>query len=171
VLRGGFLGPAGYTLVSAAGEAEALRDVLAGRGAVPAGAQAVETHRIALGVPRLGVDVRDATLAIEAPFEDRISETKGCYLGQEVVARGTQRGKVNKRLCALRFEGREPEPGAPLLWGAREVGYVTSVAGPPIAPSLFGMGMLRREHWEPGTTLAVGPDDTTVARVAEWPLA
>ena len=115
----------------------------------------------------------EKTLALEVPVEDVISSTKGCYLGQEVVARGTARGHVNRRLVPLVLDG--PQPASGRLAGARRQG------GRDISPAwrrAFGagvpaaLGFVRREHWEPGTELAVrGGHGVTVARVAAWPLA
>src|SRR5205809_536318 len=113
-----------------------------------------------------------ATLALEVPVEDAISATKGCYLGQEVVARGTARGHVNRRLVGLRLEGPEPPPGAPLVRDGKEAGRLTSVARAFGAGGLAALGFVRRECWKPGTELRVRHGHAvTLARVAELPLA
>jgi folate-binding protein YgfZ len=113
-----------------------------------------------------------ATLALEVPVEDAISATKGCYLGQEVVARGTARGHVNRRLVGLRLEGPEPPPGAPLVREGKEAGRLTSVVRAFGAGGLAALGFVRREWWEPGTELRVRHGHAvTLARVAELPLA
>src|SRR5206468_718503 len=105
----------GFVLHVTAARAAAVWDALAAAGARPCGMEALESRRVEVGVPRIGVDMDGATLALEVPVEDAISATKGCYLGQEVVARGTARGHVNRRLVGLRLEGPEPPPGAPLV--------------------------------------------------------
>jgi folate-binding protein YgfZ len=86
----------------------------------------------------------DSNLAQETGLEDAISYDKGCYLGQEVVARVHFRGHVNRRLMGLRF-GREPAAsGAHLLRGEKRVGEVTSsVDSPAFGP--IGLGYVRRE--------------------------
>jgi folate-binding protein YgfZ len=113
-----------------------------------------------------------STLALEVPVEDAISSTKGCYLGQEVVARGTARGHVNRRLTGLLLDGPEPPVGAPLVREGKEVGRLTSVARAFGAGTLGALGFVRREHWEPGTQLAVKHGHAvTLARVAAFPLA
>jgi len=133
---------------------------------------AVEGRRVEVGVPRIGVDMGAKTLALEVPVEDAISTTKGCYLGQEVVARGTARGHVNRRLVPLLLAGPMPAPGSPLLRDGKDVGQLTSVGHAFGAGTLAALGFVRREHWEPGTELAVGDGHAaTVARVAAWPLA
>jgi folate-binding protein YgfZ len=112
------------------------------------------------------------TLALEVPVEAAISATKGCYLGQEVVARGTARGHVNRRLVGLALEGPEPPSGAPLVRDGKEVGRLTSVARGFGRGTLVALGFVRREHWDPGTELAVRHGHAvTLARVAALPLA
>jgi folate-binding protein YgfZ len=123
---------------------------------------------VEVGVPRIGVDMDGSTLAIELPVEELISHTKGCYLGQEVVARGTARGQVQRRLVGVHLEGAEPVPGAALHHAGREVGRLTSVARAHGGDGLIGLAFVRREHWDPGSELDVGSGR---ARVAAFPLA
>ena len=153
-----------------ADRAAAVWDALAGRGAAPCGMDALEGRRVEVGVPRVGVDMDGATLAIEVPVEDAISVNKGCYLGQEVVARGTSRGHVNRRLVGLLIDGPTPLSGAVLVRDGREVGRLTSVVWAPGIRTVAALGFVRREHWEPGTELTIRDGDA-VARVATLPLA
>jgi folate-binding protein YgfZ len=172
LLRGTPFGDDDVTVVSARADVERVREALVARGARLCGAAAADARRIALGIPRLGADMGGETLAIELPLEARISDRKGCYLGQEVVARGTSRGKVNRHLCGLAFEGPPPRAGARLVAAGKDVGVVTSVASPPVVSAAIGLGLVRREHWEVGTTLdVVGEAERATARVAAWPLA
>jgi folate-binding protein YgfZ len=173
VWRTSVLGAAGGVAVAApVADAPAVWDALVAAGARPCGEEALESRRVELGIPRIGVDMGEPTLALEVPVEDAISDTKGCYLGQEVIARGTARGHVNRRLCALEFEGPLPPAATPLVRDGKEVGRVSSALvsfglGRPV-----GLGMVRREFWEPGTELAAHHGHAaTVARVARWPLA
>src|SRR5213592_1921021 len=162
----------GFVLHVPAVRAAAAWDALSAAGARPCGMEALESRRVEVGVPRIGVDMDGATLALEVPVEDAISATKGCYLGQEVVARGTARGHVNRRLVGLRLEGPEPPPGAPLVRDGKEAGRLTSVARAFGAGGLAALGFVRRECWEPGTELRVRHGHAvTLARVAELPLA
>ncbi len=108
--------------------------------AQPAGADAWEAFRIEAGVPRLGAEVDEAVLPAETGLVDRtVSFTKGCYVGQEPVARLHHRGHANRRLTRLAFPGPAPALPAVLLDGEREVGRVTSAYG------LSGLGYVRRE--------------------------
>jgi folate-binding protein YgfZ len=172
VVRASELRGPGVVLHAPAAAAAAVWDSLAAAGARPCGMDAIEGRRVEVGVPRIGLDMGDKTLALEVPVEEAISSTKGCYLGQEVVARGTARGHVNRRLVPLVIEGPPPACGAPLVRDGKEVGQLTTVARAFGAGALAALGFVRREHWDPGTALAVrGGHGVTVARVATWPLA
>jgi folate-binding protein YgfZ len=99
-----------------------------------------EALRIAAGEPRWGVDVDEGTIPQEAGLEEvAVDFTKGCYLGQEPVARIDSRGHVNRLLRILEFGDGAPEPGTAIVAGDREVGALTSVAGN------LGLAMVRRE--------------------------
>jgi folate-binding protein YgfZ len=161
----------GFVLHVPAGRAPQVWDDLVARGARPCGMLALEARRIEVGVPRIGLDMDGTTLALEVPVADAISGTKGCYLGQEVIARGTARGHVNRRLVGLLVEGPGPPPGAPLVRDGKEWGHLTSVARRADG-GLVALGLVRREQWEPGTELAVRHGHAvTLARVAALPLA
>ncbi|HEX6966819.1 MAG TPA: glycine cleavage T C-terminal barrel domain-containing protein [Gemmatimonadaceae bacterium] len=126
-------------------------------GATPTGLTAWEIARIEAGRPEWGLDMDDTTIPQEANFDElgAISYTKGCYVGQEVVARVHFRGHVNKHLRGLLCGETEPPPtGATLLNDAgKSVGDVRSTA---ISPRLgaIALAIVRREV-EPGATLAV----------------
>jgi folate-binding protein YgfZ len=161
----------GLVLHAPAAQAALVWDALARAGARPCGMEALEGRRVEVGVPRIGLDMDGSTLALELPVEEAISTTKGCYLGQEVVARGTARGHVNRRLVGLWIEGPEPPRGALLEHDGREVGRLTSVARAFGADRLAALALVRREHWEPGTDLTLRHGDgSTRARVARLPL-
>lgn len=116
---------------------------VAGAREVPS--EALEMARVAAGVPRVGVDTSETTLVQEAGLGDAaVSFTKGCYLGQETVARLQFRGRANRRLAGLSLSGAPPEPGGGVHHGGREVGRLTSVAvTPDLGP--IGLAILRRE--------------------------
>ena len=87
----------------------------------------LERLRIEAGTPRFGREIDDRVMPAEAGLDERaISFTKGCYPGQEPVARQHYRGKVNRRLRVLRVEGDPPAPETPVVHGAKEVGRITS---------------------------------------------
>ena len=172
VVRASEVGGPGMVLHVAAARAPALWDALVARGAEPCGMEALEGRRVEVGVPRVGLDMDPTTLALEVPVESALSATKGCYLGQEVVARGTARGHVNRGLVGLVIDGPVPPGGAPLVRDGKEVGRLTTVAYSFGLDAPAALGFVRREHWEPGTELRVQHGHAvTLARVAALPLA
>jgi folate-binding protein YgfZ len=151
----GFSGEPAYQLYVAPNDRAALEVALeaAGesRGAVRGDAPALEVMRIEAGIPLLGAELGEDVLPPEARLEHAISTTKGCYVGQEIVARLRARGQVNHLLVGLRIEGDTlPEPDSSLVAGERRTGEVTSSGrSPRFGP--IALGFVRREHSESGT--------------------
>jgi folate-binding protein YgfZ len=167
VLRGGELGADGVVVHTTPSDAPRVWDALVAAGARPCGMDALEGRRVELGIPRIGLDMDESTLALEVPVDWAISQTKGCYLGQEVVARGTARGHVNRKLVCLTLDGPRPPTGATLVRDGKEVGRLTTVAYSFDRGGFAALGFVRKEHWEPGTELAVRHGHAvTIARVA-----
>lgn len=140
-----------------------------------AGWSALELARIEAGIPRFGADMDETHLPPEAGIESRaISYTKGCYIGQEIIARLRTYGQVAKALRTLRVrsEGPIPAPGDRLVRDGKEVGYVTSVARSPRLGETVALGYVRRECNGPGTALVVRTRDGEVgATIAGLPFA
>ncbi len=156
----------GIDLLCDAGEREQLEAALLSRGALAVGEPAVECLRVEHGRPRYGVDLDDTVIPQEAGLNERaVSFEKGCYVGQETVARLYYKGKPNRHLRGLRLS--EPaQPGEELVLGERLVGRTGSCAvSPRLGP--IALALVRREA-EPGSRLAVagGP---AVAEVVELP--
>jgi len=146
--------------------AAALDAAAAACGAARAGAEALEVLRVEAGIPAAGRELGPDVLPAEARLLERaVSFSKGCYTGQEVVARMESRGRVGHLLVGLAFEGALPAPGASLHAGGSRVGAVTSAARSPSAGAI-GLGFVRRGHETPGTPLGV---DTALARVVALP--
>jgi tRNA-modifying protein YgfZ len=156
----------GIDLIAAATDAERLIEVLRGAGAVPVSPEAAELVRIEAGVPRFGAEMGNETMPAEAGIvEDAVSFTKGCYIGQETVARLHYKGKPNRHLRGLRLSG-PAAPGAAVRLGEKEVGRLGSAAvSPAFGP--IGLAILRREA-EPGAEVALGEDGVT-AEVTDLP--
>ena len=92
-----------------------------------AGEETLEQLRIEAATPRYGREIDDRVLPAEAGLDERaVSFTKGCYPGQEPIARQRHRGKVNRRLRVLDVDGPPPEPETAVVFDDREVGRVTS---------------------------------------------
>jgi folate-binding protein YgfZ len=138
---------------------------IAAAGLPEAPPDALEMARVAAGAARVGVDTGPATLVQEAALEDvAVSFDKGCYLGQETVARARYRGRVNRLLRGLRLAGGPPVPGGRVLLDGREVGRMTSAAdAPDLGP--IGLAVLRREA-APGAGVEVEPGDGAGAPVS-----
>jgi folate-binding protein YgfZ len=153
----------GMDLLCDAGDVDALKAALA----LPElSEEEIELIRIERGRPRYGVDLDDTVIPQEAGLNERaVSFTKGCYVGQETVARLYYRGKPNRHLRGLRLSALVP-PGAQLLLGDRPVGQITSVACSPTFGSI-GLALVRREA-PIGSTVSVG-DNGTTAEVVELP--
>jgi folate-binding protein YgfZ len=156
----------GIDLIVAAEDAGRLRDALLAAGAVEVSPEAAEILRVERGTPRFGAEMGTATMPAEAGIvEDAVSFTKGCYIGQETVARLYYKGKPNRHLRGLRLSA-PAAPGAALRLGEKEVGQLGgSVVSPAFGP--IGLAILRREA-EPGSELAVGEDGVT-AQVVDVP--
>jgi folate-binding protein YgfZ len=158
----------GVDLLCDAGDTERLRDALVGRGASAVSEQAAECLRVERGRPRYGVDIDENTIPQEAGLNERaVSFTKGCYVGQETVARLHYRGKPNRHLRGLRLSA-PVATGEELRLGDRSVGHVGSVAlSPALGP--IALALVRREA-APGDTAAVG-DAGVSAQVVELPFS
>ena len=156
---------AGIDLLCDAQDADALAGALSDAGATPVSEATAECVRIERGRPRYGVELDDGVIPQEAGLNPRaVSFTKGCYVGQETVARLHYRGKPNRLLRGLRLSA-PAEPGAAITLGDREVGRVRSATvSPRLGP--IALALVRREA-EPGSAVAVG--DRTDAQVVELP--
>jgi tRNA-modifying protein YgfZ len=156
----------GADVACAADDAAAVRTALIDAGAAPADEAAAEVMRVESGRPRYGIDLDDSVIPQEAGLNDRaVSFTKGCYVGQETVARLFYKGKPNRHLRGLRLS--EPVAmGEELRVGDRVVGQVgSSVVSPTLGP--IALALVRREA-PPGTVVQA---DGTSAEVVELPFA
>jgi folate-binding protein YgfZ len=146
-----------WTLWSTPEAVAALRRWLVERETLEVGPEAREALRLESGSPIFGIDYGPDNLPQESGLTDAVSYTKGCYLGQEVVARLHYRGQVARRLARLHGPDSEPPaPGTAVLLEGREAGVVTSVARSPSDGSTRMWAMLKRRALEVGTRLEVG---------------
>jgi folate-binding protein YgfZ len=140
------------------------------RGFISVGWQAFTAARIEAGVPLFGVDFGEQNFPQEVGRDrEAISFTKGCYLGQETVARIDALGHVNQRLVGVRFfNDQVPEAGMELLHAGKKAGQVTSAAFSPRLSAPLALAMVRREANSPGTRLEspVGPGEVIALPVA-----
>ena len=162
----GFTGEPAWQVFAPPGAANAVRAKLcAAAGVVEVSAAALECLRIENGVPRFGAELDGSVLPAEARLERAIATDKGCYTGQEVVARMQSRGRVGHLLVGLRFAPEASADGAALCRNLPDaelrregaaVGAVTSAALSP-QHGVIALGFVRAAHAEPGTALCAAP--------------
>jgi len=151
----------GVDLIVDAERADEMRQEL---GVATISEEAAEVLRVEHGRPRLNLDMDSSTMPQEAGINDRaVSFTKGCYVGQETVARLFYRGKPNRHMRGLRLAAAA-EHGTPILLGEKQVGTLGSVATSP-ALGTIALALVRREA-EPGAEVLV---DGLPATVVELP--
>ena len=174
-------GRSGWRLEAHPDHAPSLWQALVGEGATPGGLAIFDILRAEACVPLFGVDVDDSIYPQEARYEAAFSLDKGCYIGQEVVAKIDTYGGLNKRLYAL-ATGEEPvRAGTSLMrpdgdGGWRDVGVLTSWAWSFALDSGLSLGYVKRRHQDVGTEFRMvsGDEDPATAPIAqliETPLA
>jgi tRNA-modifying protein YgfZ len=154
----------GVDVICEAGEAATARDSL---GVEPVSEEAAECLRVERGRPRYGIDMDAETIPQEAGLNERaVSFTKGCFVGQETVARLHYKGKPNRHLRGLVLSA-PARTGDELVLGDRVVGSLGSVAISP-ARGPIGLAIVRREA-SPGDTVLVG-EDRAPAELVDLPI-
>ncbi|HEX4010041.1 MAG TPA: glycine cleavage T C-terminal barrel domain-containing protein [Solirubrobacteraceae bacterium] len=158
----------GIDLLCDASDTAALTAALQARGAELTSKAVAECVRVECGRPRYGVDLDDSVIPQEADLNQRaVSFAKGCYVGQETVARLFYRGKPNRRLQGLRLSA-PAATGAEIRFGDRVVGHLGSVAESP-SRGWIALALVRREA-PAGSDVSVG-GDAVAATVVELPFA
>src|SRR5262245_13753112 len=147
-----------------------LKAKLATAGAIELDAETAEVLRVEAGVPEFHHDMDEETIPLEAGIESRaISQTKGCYVGQEVIVRVLHRGhgRVARKLAGLTFDGdRVPVRGSAVTSEHKDVGEITSSVRSIALDRPIALGYLQRDFLAPGTQVSV---DGTHAVVTELP--
>ena len=173
VRRWGFGSAPGVSLVAAKIALDSWRSKLLAVGAVEASHEIFEALRIENGFPKYGVDITEDHLAQEANRTKlAISFAKGCYLGQEPIARIDALGHVNRLLCGVTTDEPAEFPAGSEVFATREssipAGTLTSAAVWPLTERGIGLGMLRREIARDGAECYVGPTRIP-AHARLWP--
>lgn len=147
--------------------ATSLWEELVGKGARPAGTAALELLRIASGVPRYGIDIRDRDLPQETEQDRALNFSKGCYIGQEIVERIRSRGNVHRKFTGFDVRGPLPAGGTKIQIDGKDIGEITSVASLPLARAdqSVALGYIRRELATPGKEFRAGESTLAVATV------
>jgi folate-binding protein YgfZ len=155
----------GIDIICEAADRSAVSEALLQAGAQRVSEAAAEIVRVEHGRPRYGVDLDETVIPQEAGLNERaVSFTKGCYVGQETVARLHYRGKPNRHLRGLRLSA-PAEAGAELRLGERVVGHLTSAVLSP-AHGPIGLALVRREA-EPGANLSVADNGHAILTASE----
>jgi folate-binding protein YgfZ len=154
----------GYDLLGPADRLRTAREYLLTRGAIPACLDAYEAVRIKAGIPRFGADITPENFPAEAGVLERaVSFEKGCYPGQETVARMHYRGHPNRTLYRLAIEGPPPAPGTEIVQGEKKVGHLTSIAPLPVNGEMLALGYLSRNADAQGALRAADAPLRTLA--------
>ena len=137
----------------------------------PAGDQALEAYRVLRGLPLSGHELSEEYNPLEAGQWDAVDFDKGCYVGQEVVARLNTYDKVSRSLVGLELplDAALPPIGQPLYDAGRRVGRLTSAVRSPDRPTPIGLGCVKKQSIRPNLSLQVGDGCSTPARVVELP--
>lgn len=145
-------------------EKEAVWSTLLNAGAILLSAEDADALRVDAGIPKWGAELSPAILLPEAEMADAVSYTKGCYVGQEIVARLSARGHTNKALRRILLAEDAPVPPAGATIHVpedgpepgREIGIVTSAAASPSrGGQSIALGYVRKEYFAPGTAVSV----------------
>jgi folate-binding protein YgfZ len=165
----GWSGEPAYQLFVPAGASDAVARAFSEAGGAQlerGDAEVLEVLRIEAGTPRQGAELGEDVLPAETGLVGRaVSLSKGCYTGQEIVARMESRGSASHRLVGLHFDAQEGEPplrGAPVLAGQEVIGSVTSACRSAVAGTI-ALAYLRRAHAEPGGAVEVSGKRARIA--------
>ncbi len=162
----------GFDLFVPREELAKVRESLARLGVVEVDAETFETARIEDGIPREGIDTGEEYIILETGLEEAISYTKGCYLGQEVIARIHWRGQPARRMRGLRLD--KPLDLAPERLGqiellavdgaqaGRKVGHLTSTTISPVVEGPIALGYVHRHYLNTGTVLEIKIGDEKI---------
>ncbi|MGH7149655.1 MAG: YgfZ/GcvT domain-containing protein [Planctomycetota bacterium] len=159
ILRADFLGVPEFRLLASREQTAPLLERLlaSARGGKPIGTVALEHLRIRAGLPRPGIDLDDSVYPEEVGLEAALSTSKGCYPGQEVVAKIRTYGGAKRRLVVLRFEtGARPSRGDPVEADGAEVGRVTSASADVGLALPLALAIVRREALAGSAEIRVG---------------
>ena len=156
----------GYEIWAPRGDADQILGFFTDHGVTTVDHSVWDVLRTEAGIPVYGIDI-DETTTMPELGETGISYDKGCYIGQEVVAKVKYIGHVNRRFAGLVIDGRYLPPAkSPIRKGGRDVGYVTTALFSPGLDQAIGLGFVSRSAYAPGTEVEVGAG---TARIVELP--
>ena len=157
VTRSAASGEVGFDLLMDTQRARAVWEALTAAGGVPVGLDAFHVVRVEAGVPWMGAELDEQVLPNQANLEHAVSYTKGCYVGQEPVAKLHYLGHSNRRLVGLLLgDAPPPERDTPVTANGKKAGRITSAVASPVREATIAMAMCKSTFSEPGTELTVG---------------
>lgn len=172
VIRATHTGEEGFDVMVNSAQASATWNALNNAGARPVGYDALEMLRIEAGLPRYGVDMDDTNVVTETTLDDAVSYTKGCYVGQEIIARIKYRGHVAKKLSGIAFEQAVKVEANAIIRSLddKDIGRISSKTYSPHLGRTIALGHLKYDYLTPGTEVKIGTgDEEFVAQVTELP--
>ena len=168
IIASSHTGAKGFDMILNATRAVEAWNKFVAAGARPVGHDAWETLRVEAGIPRYGHDMDDTTVVTETNLDEAVSYTKGCYVGQEIIARIKYRGHVAKKLRGLLFDGpiTLEAPAAIISADDKEIGRVTSTTISPHLGRRIALGYVKYEYSSAGTEVRLNGH---AARVVDLP--
>ena len=173
IIRATHTAEEGFDLFGAADLIEQLHDALWNGGTEIVRGETVEVLRIEAGIPRYGVDMDENTVVSETSLDDAISDTKGCYVGQEIIIRIKHRGHVAKKLAGVMLEAPWPldEHAEIISDDHQEIGRITSLTFSPRLDRQIALAYLKYDYLEEGTRIWIDHGEKqVVAEVASLPI-
>jgi folate-binding protein YgfZ len=155
----------GFDLFVGAADAVSLWDALTESGAQAVGFDALDRLRIEAGIARYGVEMDETNVVLEAVSDDAVSFTKGCYIGQEIIARIHWRGHVAKKLAGIIIDetGEAKRDDKIRTPEGKEIGRLTSVAFSPRLNRMIALGLIKYDYLAPETSVRVVSGETELA--------
>jgi folate-binding protein YgfZ len=172
VIRATHTAEDGFDLFTSAAQAQALWDALMKAGASPVGFEALEILRVEAGLPRFGVDIDETNVVLETGLDEAVSFTKGCYIGQEIIARIHWRGHVAKRLAGIMVDEDDAIQSGDKVraMDGKEIGRVTSTVHSPHLKRRVALGIIKYDYLAPGTQVwIISNEKEYPARIASLP--
>ncbi|CAN6917789.1 unnamed protein product [Brassica oleracea var. botrytis] len=163
---GSLISDEGFTMLMSPGGAVSVWKTLLSEGAVPMGSEAWEKLRVLQGLPAPERELSKEFNVLEAGLWNSISLNKGCYKGQETIARLITYDGIKQRLCGLELSA-QAEPGSTITFDGKKVGKLTSYTRGRNGSSHFGLGYIKKQAASVGTTVTIGEDISGI--VAEVP--
>jgi folate-binding protein YgfZ len=164
VIRATYTAEDGFDFIVSVDRAKDLWDALQGAGARPVGYDALEMLRIEAGLPRYGVDMDDSNVVTEAALDSAVSYTKGCYVGQEIIARIKYRGHVAKKLSGVVFDQAAKVEAGMTIESAdgKEAGRITSTTYSPHLGRTIALAFLKYDYIAAGTSVKIIAGDAEI---------